>query len=97
MVVSYFVLAGIVVCAWAPILIRFYRNWQHRHNPISLAICSAVALLMWLAIADIWEITGDVKGEIVSFVSTGVSLVVAIYANYTFQIAAKKFDGKRKE
>ena len=97
MVTSYLVLAGIAVCAWAPILIRFYRNWQHRHNPISLAICSAVALLMWLAIADIWEITGDVKGEIVSFVSTGVSLVVALYANYTFHIAAKKFDEKRED
>jgi RsiW-degrading membrane proteinase PrsW (M82 family) len=97
MVTSYLVLAGIAVCAWAPILFRFYRNWQHRHNPISLAICSAVTLLMWLAVAQIWEITGDVKGEVVSFVSTGLSIVVAAYANYTFYVAAKKFGENREE
>ena len=97
MVTSYLVLAGIAVCAWSPILFRFYKNWQSRHNPISLAICSAVSLLMWLAIAGIWEVTGDVRAEVVSFVSTGVSILVAAYANYTFHIAAKKFDEKRED
>jgi hypothetical protein len=96
MVASYLALAGIAVCAWAPILIRFYRNWKRRQNPISLAICSAITLLMWLAVAGIWEVSGDVRAEVVSFVSTGVSIVVAGYANFTFYLAAKKFDDREE-
>ena len=95
MLYLYLALAVIAVGAWSPILIRFYRNWQHRHNPVSLAICLVVSLVMWFAIADIWEISGDVSPEVISFASTSVSIIVAIYANIAFYLAAKKFDQRK--
>lgn len=97
MTVAYLVLTALAVLGWAPILIRFYRNWTHRHNPISLSICAAVLLLMWLAVAGIWEFSGDIRSEVVTFVSTSVSVVVSIYANFAFRIAENKFDEKRKD
>lgn len=96
MLAAYYALAGGAVLLWAPILLRFYRNWARRSNPISLAICAAVILLMWLAIAGIWAVLGDVRVEVVTFVSTAVSLVVAAYANFTFYWAEKKFNENRK-
>lgn len=97
MVEIYFAIAGGAVLLWTPILLRFYRNWVGRHNPISLAICAAIILLMWLAIAGAWAVTGSVRGEVVTFVSTSVSLVVAVYTHLTFYWAKKKFDEDREE
>lgn len=88
----YFALAFVAVVSWAPILGRFYGNWSSRRNPISLAICAAVFLLMWLAVAGGWVVSGGVAAEIVTFVSTGVSIIVAICTNLTFHLAKKKFD-----
>jgi len=92
---AYFLLAGAAVVLWVPILLRFYRNWVKRGNPISLSICAAVLLLMWIAVAGIWGITGSVRREVVAYVSTGCSLLVASYANLTFYWAGRKFDDPR--
>lgn len=96
MLIAYYALAGGTVLLWSPILLRFYRNWIKRSNPISLAICAAVTLLMWLAVAGVWAVVGDVRVEVVTFVSTAVSLAVALYANFTFYWAEKTFDQNRK-
>ena len=97
MVTIYFALAAGAVVLWAPILLKFYRNWVGRHNPISLAICAAIILLMWLAIAGGWAVTGSLSGEVVTFASTGISLVVAVYTHFTFYWAKRKFDEDREE
>jgi len=47
---------------------------------------------MWLAIAGIWVISGDIGKEIVTFVSTCISITVAVYANFTFYLAKKKIE-----
>lgn len=97
MVAIYSLLAGGAVFLWVPILLKFYRNWIHRRNPISLAICAAITLLMWLAIAGIWSVSGEVSSEVVTFASAAISAVVALYANFTFYWAKKKFDEDRKD
>ena len=97
MVETYFVLAGTAVVLWTPILLRFYRNWIKRGNPISLSICAAVLLLMWIAVAGAWQVTGGVQKELVAYVTTGCSLAVAGYANFTFYWARKKFDESREK
>jgi hypothetical protein len=94
---AYFVLAGMAVLLWVPILLRFYRNWVKRGNPISLSICAAVLLLMWIAVAGVWDVTGQVDHRLIAYVSTGCSLLVAGYANLTFYLARKKFDPRENE
>ena len=95
MVIAYLALATVAVVLWASILVKFYKNWVKRHNPISLSICAAVALLIWLAIAGIWDVSGTIKTELVTFASTGISVVVGFYANFTFYLAKKKFKESR--
>src|SRR3990172_12157880 len=43
-----FVVALVIALAWVPVLIRFFRSWQARKNPISLAICILVTLAVYL-------------------------------------------------
>ena len=96
MLPAYLTLVGLSVLAWIPILIRFYRSWTKRSNPISLGICAMIMLLIWTRVAGIWQVTGDVSGEVVMLVSTALSLIVALYCHVAFRLAEKLFDDPRK-
>lgn len=39
--------ALVVAFAWLPVLLRFYRSWRARGNPISLAICVLVLAALY--------------------------------------------------
>ena len=39
--------ALVVALAWLPVLLRFYRSWRTRGNPISLAICVLVLAALY--------------------------------------------------
>jgi hypothetical protein len=53
-----------VALAWVPILIKFFRSWRARSNPISLAICLLIGLAGYVPVyvavmfasASIWSI-----------------------------------------
>ena len=97
MLTAYLVVAGLSILTWLPILLRFYRSWVKRSNPISLGICATIILLIWTSGAGIWEITGTIDGEIVLMVSTVLSLVVGLYCHLAFRLAEKLFDDPRKK
>ena len=40
--------AVVVALGWLPVFIKFFRSWQARTNPVSLAICILVALAIYL-------------------------------------------------
>jgi hypothetical protein len=48
------VVAAVVAVAWIPLLIRFFRSWRDRENPISLAICFLIIMAsytpLWVAV-----------------------------------------------
>ena len=92
---TYLPLAVATVGLWLPILFRFYRSWSNRHNPISLAICAAILMLMWLAIAGIWLVSKTVDASLVMYISTWLSSLVAIYSHVAFYWAKKKFPERR--
>lgn len=91
----YFLLALASIGLWIPILLRFYRSWSNRHNPISLAICATILMLMWAAIAGLWICSESVDATTVMFVTTGLSTTVAIYTHAAFYWAKKKFPDNR--
>lgn len=95
MVTAYFVLAGLGVALWLPILARFYKSWTGRRNPISLAICAAILLLIWSSVAGGWLVTGSVNTCLVVVVSAGLSAAVAGYAHLAFYWSTKKFNSER--
>ena len=91
----YYMLAAVSIFAWLPILIRFHRNWKARNNPISLAICAMILLLMWIATSGIWVFVGQLSSELFTFTVTAGSVVIAAYTNLTFFLANKRFGGNR--
>jgi hypothetical protein len=97
MVTAYFVMAGLGVVLWLPILLRFYKSWLGRHNPISLAICATIMLLVWAMVAGAWVVTGSLSACIIALVSAGMSTAVAAYAHLAFYWSARKFPDKRKK
>ena len=46
-----FYIALVVSLLWIPVFLRFFFNWRQRRNPVSLAICSQVAIVGYLNIA----------------------------------------------
>jgi len=82
---------------WIPILLRFYRNWVKRSNPISLSICAIILLLMWISVAGAWDLTGQISRAAIPYVTTTGSLAIAMYAHLTFYWARKKFDSSRRD
>jgi len=94
---TYLIVAGLGILAWIPILLRFYRSWVKRSNPISLGICACIILLIWISAAGVWRITDTVDKEIVLMVSTSLSLIVALYCHLAFRLAEKLFDDPRTD
>ena len=41
------VFTALVVMAWLPVLWHFLNAWRARHNPVSLAICLTILLLIY--------------------------------------------------
>lgn len=96
MTLLYIAVAIVSVFLWAPICVRFYRAWDTRKNPVSLAIFAIILLLIWFAVAGIWLVTGDVKKELIAIASTGLSVAVASYTHFAFYWSTKKFPEQRK-
>lgn len=44
------VFALVVALGWLPVLIRFFRSWRERANPISLAICVLISVALYLPV-----------------------------------------------
>lgn len=97
MVTLYFVISGVGVLLWLPILLKFYKAWLGRHNPVSLAICAAILLLVWSSVAGAWLVTDSLDADAVILVSTALSALVAAFAHVAFYWSDKRFSDKRKK
>jgi hypothetical protein len=95
MVTIYFVIAGLAVLLWLPILLKFYKAWLGRHNPVSLAICAVIILLVWSTVAGAWLVTGSLDADVVVLVTSGMSATVAAFAHIAFYWSDRKFVGTR--
>jgi len=97
MLSAYLVVAGLGILTWIPILLRFYRSWVKRSNPISLGICACIILLIWICATGVWQITGTVPEEVILIVSSSLSLVVGLYCHLAFRLAERLMEDSRKK
>lgn len=95
MVVAYLVISLIGVLLWTPILIKFYRSWSARRNPVSLAICAAVVLIMWSTLAGMWLVTGRIQAGELIMATSAMSAAVAIYVHASFVWSKRRFPDSR--
>lgn len=96
MVAAYLVLSGVGVILWIPILIRFYRSWIGRQNPISLAICAFVMMMIWFSVAGVWLVFESIGAVEMMLVSSALTLAIAIYSHVAFHLSEKRFGGTRR-
>lgn len=57
------VLLLVVAVGWAPIALRFFRGWQRRRNPVSLAICATVSFVVYANIMAATAVLGLDNGR----------------------------------
>lgn len=70
-------LSALLALGWLPILFKFFRNWRERNNPISLAICFAIAFTVYLCLIPF---LGNVSDPVV----TGLAIQGANAATCAF-------------
>lgn len=93
----YYVVAGVGVLLWAPILRNFLAQWRRRHNPVSLALAAAILLIMWWGVAGSWLVAGAADLDLVVYSMAGASILTAICAHYAFYRSKLRFPDQRKE
>lgn len=82
-----------LVCAlgWLPVLLRFFRSWRARGNPISLAICVLVIYALYMPVY--MTSTLKVSWPLATLVATDLIACLTFYA--TIYYAAQKFPETR--
>lgn len=95
MALVYLTISTVGVLLWTPILIKFFRSWMTRRNPVSLSICAAICLIMWSTMAGAWLVTGKVGVATLITVTSSMSLLVAGYAHAAFYWSKLRFSDDR--
>jgi len=85
------IVALVVALAWLPVLLRFFRSWQARGNPISLAIC--VLVLMALYVPPYLASTLPRSWPVATVVAIDVITCMTFYV--TIYYASRKFPDTR--
>lgn len=97
MIVAFFLIAVLSIIFWVPIMLRFYKAWTNRNNPVSLAICAMIALIVWSTIAQVWALTDDIEPVQIILVVTVMSAVVGLYSHLAFYWSKKRFPDARSQ
>jgi RsiW-degrading membrane proteinase PrsW (M82 family) len=92
-----FILCSVSALFWMPLLIRFYRSWRARENPVSLGICAAITLIMWMLISLIWLVMDDVNAPTIVTSNALMSMFVAGYVYIAFAWSKRKFPDARSK
>lgn len=95
MIALYIIASAVSVVLWTPILVQFLRSWRRRHNPVSLAICAAITLIMWTSVGGIWLVTSKIENHIFLLATVGMSTLAAVYAHIAFYWSKKRFVDQR--
>ncbi len=97
MTIAYLFTSLISVFLWTPILIKFYRSWSSRRNPVSLAICASITLIMWTSLAGMWVVTGKIDPSTLILATAGMSGMVAVYVHVAFYLSKVRFNDQRSK
>ncbi len=90
------ILAGISViltCAWLPVVFYFFARFRERDNPISLAICGSIGLLMYSNV--VFAFAGNKYIRLASVFMHLFNLVAIVNFYLSFYWAKKKFKDQR--
>lgn len=90
------VLSCVLALAWLPLAIRFYRGWQRRRNPVSLAIFASALLYAYTNVIFALALTDQASWHFFAIATHVFGVVVVINFYVSFYWSDKKFEGERR-
>lgn len=78
--------------AWIPVLLRFFRSWRERNNPISMAICVLILFALYLPVYISYAFT--LSWQTATIVALDIITCITFYVSFFF--AARRFPDTRK-
>lgn len=85
----------VAALAWVPILLKFFRTWRARKNPVSFAIITVIALCMYCSLTGIWFFTGQASPMMAITAIVIGELVVCVNFHVAFAISDARFPSAR--
>lgn len=87
-----------VAIAWIPVFLFFFKNFRDRHNPVSLAIGTLVALvILYTGPVDYWITSGSASTGWVFTVVDILSLAVCFHFYLAIRWSKRKFYDERSK
>jgi hypothetical protein len=82
--------------AWLPLAWRFLRGWRNRKNPVSLAICAAIGLSVYVNIMLVLALAGRTSWEFFVVATRVFDLIVVANFYVAFHWSKKRFPEARQ-
>lgn len=83
----------LVALAWLPVLLRFFRSWRIRNNPISFAICMLVLFALYMPVFAIASFDFQLW-PLATILTLNTMVCITFYV--TFRLSDRKFHDARK-
>jgi hypothetical protein len=94
--VSWVTLVAVLsIVAWVPVISRFFNAWRRRRNPISLAICLVLGLLIYTCIIIIENVEGEVAPLWLWIGFLGFNALVCFNFYVSFWWSSRRFPDRR--
>jgi len=87
--------AVVAAGAWVPVLWRFFSTWRKRHNPVSLAICLTILLLIYTSIISIEHLEGDIDAKWLWLGFLAFDVLVCLNFYISFWWSSRRFPDRR--
>lgn len=89
------VLSIVLALAWLPLTLRFLRGWRSRRNPVSLAICAALCLFMYMNVLFLLVALHGASWRFYTIATHVFEVVVVVNFYIAFKWSAIKFPDAR--
>lgn len=86
----------VLAIAWLPLAFRFKRGWTLRRNPVSLAICAAILLFVYMNVISSLVWMGSTTRDFGAVATRIFDAVVVINFYVAFYWSDKKFNEERR-
>jgi hypothetical protein len=85
-----------ITAAWSPIFVKFFQAWRSRHNPVSLAICGVIALVIYSNAISLGVSTFDGNPLLSTVAVIAFNMVACLNCYLAFRWSDRKFHSDRK-
>lgn len=89
------ILSVVLALAWLPLMLRFYRGWRNRRNPVSLAICAGLCLFVYTNILFLLVLLDGASWRFLACATHVFEGVVLVNFYIAFRWSAIKFPDAR--